>query len=135
MATGTLNMISRVVVTPILPVYPSTPIPDLPIDIKSAFDVEKIVFVDGSEQRILETDENIKTIKLKYKYLSQLNRNAIYKFFIERKGATEPFYWTNPINQDSHIVRFANDMLESENFKYLLYNLDEVLLVETHWDY
>lgn len=135
MATGLSNVVSRVVVGPILPVYPATPTPDLPVQIGSNFQVEKMTFVDGSEQRVLETDESIKVFKLRYKYLSELNRNTIYNFFIARKGSLEPFYWVNPINQDFYIVRFEEDSMELENFQYKLYNLNEVNLKETHWDF
>lgn len=118
---------------PNLPQFPEVPNLMFPVIILPSFEVSKISYVNGSEQRILGTDEEKSNIKLRYRLLSQSDRNLIYNFFLARKGQTETFYWTDPITSLIHIIRFKEDSLNVEYFAYKLYHLNEVDLIEVYW--
>ncbi|MCK4248667.1 MAG: hypothetical protein KAX15_02700 [Candidatus Omnitrophica bacterium] len=118
---------------PALPQYPAIPTLMFPVEMTSLFEVSELSYCAGSEQRILTQDEERRAIKLKYRFLSDTEKDLVYGFFVSRKGRTETFYWINPINSLAYIVRFAEDVLNIEYFNYKLYHLNVVDLIEVYW--
>lgn len=98
---------------PPLPQYPPIPSPAYPMVFVPQFDIKIIKYNDGTKQRILSESEARYEIELRYKFLSQINKNTIYSFFSIRKGSLGIFYITNPLTGIHHIVRFEDDKLKS----------------------
>lgn len=47
--------------------------------------------------------------------------DAIWAFYVARKGAYEAFLWTNPIDNVQYTVRFLEDNLSRTDFYGLVY--------------
>ena len=117
---------------PDLPQFPEVNLA-FPILTRPIFETLDIPYVNGSEQRLIHTDEPKREIILKLKNATKDDRDLIYNFFLARKGRTETFYWIDPTTELIYVIRFKEDNLNIEYFAYKLYHLDEIDLIETYW--
>lgn len=42
----------------------------------------------------------------------QVDADAIWSFYVARRGSFEAFRWTNPVDNETYTVRFADDQLD-----------------------
>src|SRR5690554_4600324 len=64
----------------------------------------------GYEQRRAKRDVGRRRWRLRFRK-DQTDADAIQQFVIGRRGAFEAFKWTNPIDEQTYTVRFADDTL------------------------
>ena len=95
-----------------------------------SFNTHIINYGNKVEQRIARDDEVKYMFKLRWKILNQVNANRLLNFFISMRGSYEAFYWDNPEDNTTYLVRFGSDMMNLEYFTYQLYTLQEVTLVQ-----
>jgi phage-related protein len=89
-----------------------------------------INFGNRVEQRIAQNDSPQYKFQLKWGALSPVNANRILEFFVARRGSFEAFYWTNPVDTTSYLVRFLEDELNAEYFAFQLYRFNRVEFLE-----
>jgi hypothetical protein len=82
------------------------------------------------EQRIACNSGVRWSFKLRWKILVKADADAIRDFFIARKGAFESFDWLNPEDGITYKVRFFMDLINFDNFNYLLYEVQETEFIE-----
>ena len=76
-------------------------------------------FESGKEQRRSKGTPR-RRWSLKFRK-DQVDADAIWSFYVARKGAYQAFTWTNPVDGVTHRVRFADDNLTRQVFWRLCY--------------
>jgi len=79
-------------------------------------------FENGSEQRRSKRDNPKRAWVLSFTLRPKTEMEMFKSFFEARKGKLEPFFWTNPDDNEKRLVRFNEDKLEIEKLHYDLYN-------------
>lgn len=82
------------------------------------------------EQRIALDNSPRWSFKIRWKILNETKAGRVLDFFLAMRGAFEAFYWDNPENNLTYLVRFKDDDVGLEYFTYKLYQLKEIELLE-----
>ena len=104
--------------------------PSYGVTVTPNFNTLIINYGNKVEQRIALNVGGQSTFKLSWKILTPTDKETIYNFFIARLGATQSFTWTNVINNVTYTVRFKQDSINFEYFDHLLWELNQVELIE-----
>lgn len=93
-----------------------------PSNIKEGIQFNNLIteFESGREQRRAKGVPR-RTWKLTFKK-DQADADAIWNFYVARKGTFEPFSWISPIDGKTYNVRFMQDSLERSALWKVLYN-------------
>ena len=94
------------------------------------FRTHVIEYGNRNEQRIALNTSARHTFKLQWEVLRPQRADLIYNFFLAMKGNWEAFYWTNPVDTRTYLVRFVNNTVEEENFRFHLYRYQSVEFIE-----
>jgi hypothetical protein len=109
-------------------IYPVLKVPEF-------YDSDIIQYVGGTEQRRLGVGLPQYKITLRFASLTESEKDEILILFNFTQGKRKTFLWIDPITSDRHYVRFFEDSLNFNYFYYQLYNLNEVVLLETDIDW
>jgi len=99
------------------------------------YDGDVIEYVGGTEQRRLGVALPQYKIILKFASLTESEKDEILISFNFVQGRRKTLLWIDPVTGDRHYVRFFEDVLNINYFYYQLYNLNEVVLIETDIDW
>ena len=99
------------------------------------YDGDIIEYVGGTEQRRLGVALPQYKIILKFASLTESEKDEILISFNFVQGRKKTLLWIDPVTSDRHYVRFFEDVLNINYFYYQLYNLNEVVLIETDIDW
>jgi uncharacterized protein (TIGR02217 family) len=83
-------------------------------------DVIVSLYPNGREQRIRTVSASRRCFNLRFRLLSTSDMDGLYSFFMARHGSLEPFYFTNPRDSQTYIVRFNNSTMSRTLFTVLL---------------
>jgi len=131
--TDTAESDSKLAVISVFPdvgklIYPVLKIPKF-------YDGDIIEYVGGTEQRRLGVALPQYKIILKFASLTESEKDEILISFNFVQGRKKTLLWIDPVTSDRHYVRFFEDVLNINYFYYQLYNLNEVVLIETDIDW
>ena len=115
---------------PVTAVWPQELIPSYGIKKIPLFQTEIIDYGGATEQRIARWAGVRHRFKISFNGLTKDEADALYDFYIARKGAFEPFRWTNPEDNTQYIVRFEKDIINHDAFTLRLYRFGEIELLE-----
>ncbi len=83
-------------------------------------DVIVSLYPNGQEQRIKTASASRRRFTLRFQLLASSDMDTLYNFFMARHGSLEPFYFTNPRDSQTYIVRFYHPSMSRTLFTVLL---------------
>lgn len=76
----------------------------------------------GKKRRRSKRTDGVYGFSLQFNRLTIANANAIYAFYVAKKGAGISFTWTHPVTSVEYTVCFADDTHEQGYFAYGRYS-------------
>ena len=83
-------------------------------------DVVTTLYPNGHEQRIKTVSTPRRRFTLRFQLLTTGEMDGLYNFFMARHGSLEPFYFSNPRDNQTYTVRFYHPTLSRTLFSVLL---------------
>jgi len=109
-------------------------IPDNSIPQNIEFNTLVSEFENGAEQRRSKRDNSKIGWTLSFILRPKTEMESFKNFFNARKGKLESFYWTNPDDNTTRLVRFDEDKLEIKRLRYDLYSYSVKIIEVIQWE-
>lgn len=77
----------------------------------------------GKERSRSKRTSGIYGFSLRFNNLTPAQANAMWDFYILKKGRNTSFTWTNPLDSVEYTVRFESDEMSQDYFRYSRYSL------------
>ena len=92
--------------------FPTLPAPAFPVKMELEDPSISSEFENGSEQTRARFTRQRKRWNLSWPAMTNANRDTLMAFYASARGGSAPFYYTDPYNAETHIVRFDGQISE-----------------------